>query len=401
MLRTTLLRSVDELRSRAAAWDDLWLRSDDTLATSRAKPLALWLEQFATDRIFRAIVVEEGDRMVAALPLTERAWVGPFHAAALPTNEWPGGGALLWDLQPNYPDVARCLVDGLSRLPWSIVLLEGVLPDRACWQRFIGALQNHRIACDLRTEWQAARLPIDHDWPAAVGLLSRKHRQRMTAARRKLQALGGASFQRIELADDGKLESQLLEAFHVEDHGWKGTAGTAILRVPGMFRYLVQTCRVLAPHGNAHLALLRAGETPIAFALGVFSKGVWHSCKIGYDAAFAALTPGHLLHYCLLEELHNHTGLSPEAEGLRHSRTCGSSGLRTQDSSLLPCHAVDYMGPMTEYHEHWRPNAYPVARLAIAPRGILGKLALWGYGHMKSPADRAISTLAEPVTTTV
>jgi CelD/BcsL family acetyltransferase involved in cellulose biosynthesis len=255
----------------------------------------------------------------------------------------------------------------MRRLPWSLLLLDGALPERGSWQRFMLALQNGRVPCDLRTRWHAACLPIDHDWPAAVAQLSRKHRQRMTSARRKLDDLGGMSFQRFALSDDEGLEPQLLEAFSIEDHGWKGAAGTAVLRVPGIFAYLVQACRILAKWGNVHLALLRAGETPIAFCLGIVSKGVWHSCKIGYDAAFAEVLPGHLLHYCLQEESHG-------------------------DAS---CQAIDYMGPATEYHRHWRPGAYPVARLAVAPRGMLGKLALWSYGRFKGESLDGSTTMPD------
>ncbi len=53
------LNSIDDLRSAAPAWDDLWWRSDVALPTARAELLAQWLERFAPHRDFHAFAVEE------------------------------------------------------------------------------------------------------------------------------------------------------------------------------------------------------------------------------------------------------------------------------------------------------------------------------------------------------
>ena len=71
-------------------------------------------------------------------------------------------------------------------------------------------------------------------------------------------------------------------------------------------------------------------------------------------------SPGHLLQYHLLQALH----ADPQVT------------------------AVDYIGEMTEYHAHWRPEAYPFARLAFArPNSVLGRAALWGYRRIKGPSE--------------
>ena len=57
-----LIDSTAQLRAAADAWDDLWRRSPLSRPTLRAEHLAMWLDEFAADRPFRAVVVtEDGD----------------------------------------------------------------------------------------------------------------------------------------------------------------------------------------------------------------------------------------------------------------------------------------------------------------------------------------------------
>jgi len=69
--RVLHITSVDQLRSVGAMWDDLWWRSEVTLPTARAELVAQWVEQFAPNRPFHALVVETAGKWTAALPLVE------------------------------------------------------------------------------------------------------------------------------------------------------------------------------------------------------------------------------------------------------------------------------------------------------------------------------------------
>ena len=169
-------------------------------------------------------------------------------------------------------------------------------------------------------------------------------------------------------------------AFELEDRGWKGRAGTSALRTPGAADFLLRQARCLAADDRLWLAFLRCGERDIAFCYGVLAKGVLHSFKIGYDDDFAAHSPGHLLQFHLLQAIH----ADPAVQ------------------------AIDYIGEMSEYHESWRPESYPFARLAFAPRGkFIGQAALWSYQFWRKlrinstsptglPTRRAISEGAKP-----
>lgn len=346
------ITSLDELRSFASAWDDLWRRSDVTLPMARAEMIAQWVEEFSPEAEFRALVVEDGGRWLAALPLISRRKAGLGTIGALPTNEWPSGAELLWDnAAVGDARIGDAFLDALRHLPWQLLLLDGMMPGRPAWQSILRQMASAGMTCDLRTRWRAGRLEIHHDWQHYLGGLSRKHRQRIASRLRRLAARGEVQFQLLSQIPPDAVEPWLTKAFEIEDCGWKGDAGTSVMKTPGIFNFLLRQGRQLATWGQLEVALLSCGDRPVAFCYGASAKGVFHSCKIGYDPAYAEFSPGHLLQYHLLQAFHS-------------------------DPRRL---VVDYQGPATEYHVHWRPATYAIARLAVSPRGLAGRMALWGY----------------------
>src|SRR5438046_1006405 len=93
--RLLTLTSADELLNRAAAWDDLWRRSQVALPTLQAEPIALWLRQFAPGGGFRGFVVEKSGCFVAARRLEElgtlelKSWIDATDASPLAAQDSP------------------------------------------------------------------------------------------------------------------------------------------------------------------------------------------------------------------------------------------------------------------------------------------------------------------------
>jgi CelD/BcsL family acetyltransferase involved in cellulose biosynthesis len=361
------LNTIAELRAAAPAWNDLWQRSDCTSPLARAEPIADWLAHFAPASRFQALVLAQGGHWLAALPVVGRRMAGVLRAGVLPCNAWPSGATLLWDAAATSdPRVDEALAAGLARLPWQLVFLEAAMPARASWQALLRTLTAAGVPCDLRTRWNVGRLAIEHDWPAAYGRLSQRHRRRMAASLGKLADRGEVRFELHAHLSPDELEPLLRQAWETEDRGWKRAAGTSVFQTPGAAEFMLAQARALAAEGRLLLAFLDCGRRNVAFCYGVLGKGVFHSFKIAYDPAFAPLSPGHLLQYHLLQALH----ADPQVT------------------------AVDYIGEMTEYHARWRPEPYPFARLAFARRGsALGRAALWGFQRMKGPSE-AIPVLA-------
>jgi CelD/BcsL family acetyltransferase involved in cellulose biosynthesis len=353
-MRIVQLDTLDALRGFAAAWDDLWWRSDATLPTARAETVAQWIEHFAPRAAFRALAVVDQGQWVAALPLIGRRLKGWIPAGQLPNNEWAASGELLLDPHCDADAALERLAAALPGLPWPVLWLDEIRLDAARWRRFHGALAGRGIGAEPRHAYDVARLEIGPDWEDFASRWPRKHRQKMARSARRIAELGGSPL--VSLADllPRRVETWLRRGFEIEDRSWKGRAGSSVLRTPGMFAFFLRQAEQLAEWGQLDLEFLLAGDREIAFAYGAAAKGVFHSSKIGYDPQYAALSPGLLLEHFVLRRFH-----AEEVYG-----------------------AVDFLGPITAAHRAWRPDAYTVGRWFVAVRGLSARAALGAYRRL-------------------
>ncbi len=342
--------SIEQLRQCAAAWDDLWLRSDVTMPTVRAEPLARWIEQFAPGADFHALAVEHRGQWVAALPLVHRRLGRMIDAGTWPSNEWSVGGELLLCSDAETGPVLDVLAAAIGELPWQLVWLDEAPLDAPRWEALLGAVDRAALATCRHEQLQIGRIEVGHDWQAYRSSWSRRHRQAMARHARRLAAQGDVQLKFLSQFAPHEVEPCLRRGFEVEDRGWKGKAGTSVLRAPGMFEFFVGQAELLAAWGNLALAFLELDGRPIAFAYGLGAKGVYHSIKVGYDPEYAACSPGQLLRYYLLQRLFD----DPKWR------------------------AVDYLPP-SDAHRKWKPATRTLSRLVIAPRRWLGRVVLRAY----------------------
>jgi CelD/BcsL family acetyltransferase involved in cellulose biosynthesis len=351
-LRTIHIESLDALRAMAAAWDDLWRRSEATLPSLRADMLAQWVEQFAQPDDFHAVAIEADGRLAAAMPLVRRRIAGVIEAGAMPCNEWSASGDLLLD--PSEGRALDAMATAIRELPWPLLWLDEAMLDAPRWQALQEVFVREGMTVAKHPRWQVGRVEIDHDWPAYKANWSRKHRQKMAWSLRRLVARGKVRLTVRSQWSPDEVATAMQQCFEIEDHGWKGAAGTSMLRTPGMAEFFVRQAELAAQGDHLEVATLHCGGRPVAFCYGLSAKGVFHSVKTSYDPAYARQRPGQLLRYCLLERFF----ADPERK------------------------AMDFQGSMTEAHAAWLPQRYTLGRLAIAPRSFWGRLAVQAYRNL-------------------
>jgi CelD/BcsL family acetyltransferase involved in cellulose biosynthesis len=363
------LTNIDDLRNAASAWDDLWWRSSAVMPTLRAELLAKWLERFDPHGDFHALAVEEDGRWTAALPMVSRRLAGILPVGALTSNPWSLCGDLLLDPDADVAAAMDDILAAVGDLPWQWLWLNDAAVHSSRWREFVHACDRSGAAWAMHERHPVARIEIVHDWDFFLKNLSRSHRQATSKAIRRLKDSGELHFEMRSHLERQDVRPWLEKVFQVEDSSWKGRAGSSVLHTPGMFEFYLAQAEQLAQWGQLEIASLELDGQAIAAVYGFSAKNVYFAHKIGYDPRFAQFSPGHALFWHLLERLH--------ADG------------RWQ--------AVDCIGPLTEAISRWRPETYTIGRVAVAPRRLIGRMAMYAYKNWW-PAVRRLRKSLSPKT---
>ncbi len=364
-LTLDVLNSIDRLRSEARAWDRLWLAGRATLPTARAELVAQWVERFAPGGRFRAIVVRQGERMVAALPLVDRRVGRLVPAGDLTWNYWSPNGELLLDPAADADRAAELLVEGVVRSPTRLLWLEMVPEQFEHWQTFFRALKRRRVALDVGRRYEIGQVVLDGQAEAYQAGRSKNLRRSLGKDLRRLEREGPVGLVVHSALVPDEVETPLRRAMEIEDRSWKGSAGTSVLQTPGLFEFYLRQARTLAAWRMLRLAFLTCGGRAIAFEFGWTAKGVYHSFKIGYDPEYRRFSPGQLLRWKRI-----------------------SAAFEAADEKV-----VDFQGPITPALAVWANRSYPVARVVVAP-GSAGRILLAGYRGIRPLARRLRSAAA-------
>jgi hypothetical protein len=353
-LRLTGINSTDGLRAAAREWDDLWWRSDVTIPTARAELVAQWLERFAPQAEFRALVVEQGGRWVAALPLVRLTGHHAGIAGAIHDRTWIPGGALLLDGKREVAPALEALVAGMRGFAspglW-LLFLNHVALEAPRWKDFREALGRLGMPNHVDSQHEVGLFEINHDWEACQRTWPSKHR---TNIGRRLRRLADHDL-RVEMYSDvqpDQVEALVQRGFEIEDRSWKGEAGSSVIR-RGELPFFTGQAKQLAAWGQFAMGLLELDGVAIAFEYAFLAKGVYHAYKISYDPAYATHGPGQVLRYFVLERLH-------------------------RDPSIR---MLDTLGPLTEATCAWNPLRYTMGNMVIAPSRWFGRSVLCAYRH--------------------
>jgi CelD/BcsL family acetyltransferase involved in cellulose biosynthesis len=386
-LRLEQIDSIAGFRAVAGPWDDLWQRSEVTLPTARAELVAQWLEVFAPRAKLRGLLVwEDGasaPRLVAALPLVGRRAKGVLPVGDLASNYWSASGELLLDPAANADAVLDLVAGGLQESPWPLLWLDLVPVATSRWRTLARVLARRGLRVDAHVRYEIGQVEVGRDFAAFEARLSKNLRRSLRKDLRRLEhsvpekgtgtfCLKGprptsgrypASHQRrlspspsvamrlVREFAPGEVRTRLAEVFELETRSWKNQPGQAVVKTPGMVDFYCRQAEQLAAWGCLRVALLEHGGRPIAGELGWVAKGVYHSFKVAYDAAFAEFGPGHLLRMFLIEEF-----------------------CRGTDAEV-----IDFQGPLTEALASWATRRYPIGRLVIAPKRPGSRILLAGY----------------------
>lgn len=360
-----VLTSVEEVLDRRADWNDLWRRSTTVRPTARAEFLPLWQKQFAARSRFRAVVVEDAGRLVAAIPLIGKRWAKVLHVGSLPRNEWLISGNLLVDEADSPEDSLLLMAKTMARLGWSMFRLPLIPSNESAWKLFRSALGQGGLSVESRRSFAVPLIEIRGDWSTYVRQWSKNHRKNLARVERRLEEQGGATVRWVRPVTRAEVTAPLHAALAIEDASWKGQAGTSVLRTPGLAPMLTELANLLAEQGELEFAFLDVAGQPIAFEWLWNAKGVMHSYKVSYLESHESSMPGQILMQGILKDLF----------------------------ATHRCQWYDCFGPASVASSKWTSDLYYKSQWTVATRSPVGQAVFHGYRHWTSRRPITIQRL--------
>ena len=335
------------------AWNELLENSLNPLPFLTHSWLRLWWRHFGAGQEFTALAVQEGETLLAAVPLALRPV--RFAGAALTVAEIAGTGPV--------PTRGMGLADKVGLL----VRRSAAESGRMLW-RELAALHERADVLDLKgfdtaaddgllTGGSAAPsrfrvLPrsispyvtLPRSWEDYLQSRSHNFRKQLAKSQRKLEQAGALEIARMEPGSDPSEWIQAME--QVSAASWKAERGTDLTRHPQLRAFVHALAREFAERGWLDFWLLRLDGRPIAYELGFDFAGRIGSYTSSFRQEYASLSPGTALTAALIRSACER-GRS-EYDLLRGAESYKTRWTETfRSESELLSHAP-----------HWRARAY-------------------------------------------
>lgn len=358
---TETYQGIEAFRTIANEWNDLWDRTEICAPTVRFETIELFVNTFGDPSQLLGVVVRDGDRLVAGIPLV-RSVVGkvlPIHR--LPANCWSHNGDLLLDAQIADSDsVLEQLAEGLRQAGVRWLALDDVPYESGPWQGFRSVLARRGAEQYLARQHAVGVIDTLGHWSDYEAAWSSKFRTNVRRSINRLNRLGEVEFRRHQNPAPHEVEQLMNQGFVIEDRSWKGEQGTSVLRTDGMKQYMIEEARRMAAAGFLEIWLLLLDNKPIAFEYAHLAKRIGYAHKIAFDPDYRASSPGKLL--------------------TRH---------RLRSASEDPkCDLVNTLGVMCPLKAKWSTRTYFVGRLYASLGDPLPNALLSGLSQLRSLARR-------------
>jgi len=251
-----------------------------------------WWECFGAGRALHVLVVKEGERPIAIVPLMRsqgRLYGSPVRRLEFIANDHTqrcdviAGGRR----QEAYGAIWTALL--AQKALWDVLVLSHLPAGSPTFAALTTLAQGSGYLTGVWHSAEAPFIPIEGSWGNYFQKLSPKLRANLRRRAKRLEQLGEV---RMEVVDSGPdVAGALEEGLRIEAAGWKGRAGTAVAADEATHRFYSMLARRAARRGWLRLHFLRAGDRRIAFDFSLSCAGKTYLLKPAYDPEFAACSP--------------------------------------------------------------------------------------------------------------
>ncbi len=298
---------VEAAETHVAAWRDLVDRALEPNAfmdPSFAAPAALHVPPALRPEfvaVWEGIGFEPRGRMIGLMAIRSRSsfltrglaigWLHPHAAVGAPLVDRMAATRAIDAL---FDWIAR------ERRGWTGLVLPRLVRTGPLFSALIArAVANNRAWSVAAPYERAVLLSGQSSDNVLRGVHSPRLRKEHNRKLNRLRDLG-----RIEIRSTsgaGEVRDSIETFLALEQKGWKGRRGTALLSSVGDATFTRVMTRLMARRGQCRIDCLTLNDRPVAMAIMIASAGRCYFWKTAYDESFAAYSPGALLARMLIE----------------------------------------------------------------------------------------------------
>ena len=258
-----------------------------------------WLEAFCEPERLVALLVRDGSRLVAALPvqgLLPRRWWSGSRLLAAANKQTPQSGLL--HTGPAGEAVRAVLAHLRSTRRRVSLSFPSCPAGSAVFQGLIETAAALEWGVTTKQMRNSPRLRITTDWAGYLETRPKRVRKEWERKCRRLQEAGRVEFVVVAGEDVARAMDEVLE---IERHSWKEDRRTSFTAEQGLAGFYGTLARRCAERGWLRLHLLRIDGRPAAFTFAVAYAGELLALKTSYDSRLRSASPGIVLMLRVME----------------------------------------------------------------------------------------------------
>lgn len=306
-----VISTNEGLADLAPIWDRLVARAGVTHPFLTHLWMQTWWECFGGDGELMVLLVRSDGEPIAIAPffrLTERIYGARHRCLRFVANDHTPRCDFIVADQPveAYAAIGKFLMS--ESADWDVLQLREVPADSATVNELANQAAQYGFLSGIRCSASSPVLPTTRSWSEYEKSLPAKRRWFLRNRLKRLSKLGQVSLETI--GEGAELHPALEDGFRLEAAAWKENAGTAIVCRPEVRRFYTRLAERAAERGWLRLQFLRLDGRRIAFAYCLAYERRMYLLKPGFDPEYAAFSPGNILFYLALQELHSNDFVS-------------------------------------------------------------------------------------------
>ncbi len=260
----------------------------------------------------RVVMIRDGDgKVIGVCPVVHWKLEMPFQVRKRIFGKLKLEAATVLSgepLLPQDPELFRLLFEGLLReMSWCDCIYFNSIPADCYTSRYIygekGRLDREFVYPRRlqRREW--IYLELEESYEQFLQGRQPKTRYNLKRQVKKLREFGGGVLECIRVENEDQVDAFHEAAYAVAEKSWQFHNLGRALEETALYR---ESLRSLARQGCLRAYLLRCGERPCAFWIGLQDNDVLQLEQTAFSSDFASHSPGTVLNYMLMEDVYRH-----------------------------------------------------------------------------------------------